>query len=706
MRLRLIGTLLSLCLVPSLANAEGKSIIVLDGSGSMWGQIDGRAKLEIAREALGQVLTGLPADTEIGLMAYGHRTKGDCGDIELMVAPAKGTGPAIADAANAMKFLGKTPLSEAVKRAAAELRSTEEKATVILITDGIETCNADPCALGAELEASGVDFTAHVVGFGLTAEEGKQVACLAENTGGKYIEAKDTSSLVEALQTAVAEPAPEPVPEPEPQPVLPEKNVKVTLRLVAGGPEITDGPIVSNTSHQFYTIGADGKAAELINGSILYELTGTVPPGRYIMISTNGPTVVEQPVEISATEMSTPEVVLNAGILMIKVLSEEGGAPDSNGFFEMVGANDVLANGYGEGMIVFPAGPYDLSVKLGEMGTTEAVTITAGQVLDKTVIMGVGVPVFTAYYTTGVAVEGDQSFDIYEAKTALDGSRTRITTVYGAGSEVKLPPGDYVVVAGAGQAEAEMTFTVQPGQRSEVAVILTAGLVAITAPNGKSLDILQAKVGLDGNRTRVTTQYGDSFLITLPAGDYIASVAADQAFAEAPFTVKPGERTELAVAMPAGMAAITSAGANEIEVFGAKVGLDGTRQRMFNAYSDLAEQLLPPGDYVAIGYAGKASAEVAFTVKDGERSDVTVVVAFGVSAVSAPGARVITIYPAEVGLDGKRKSYINHGYDEALETTLPPGDYIAEAGYDDQTTVEAAFTITDQQRAEVVLTKP
>ena len=117
-------------------------------SGSMWGQIDGRAKLEIAREALGTVLTGLPENTEIGLMAYGHRTKGDCGDIELIVPPASGTGPAIIDAANAMKFLGKTPLSDAVRMAAGDLRSTEEKATVILITDGIETCDADPCALG------------------------------------------------------------------------------------------------------------------------------------------------------------------------------------------------------------------------------------------------------------------------------------------------------------------------------------------------------------------------------------------------------------------------------------------------------------------------------------------------------------------------------------------------------------------------------
>ena len=174
--------------------AEGQSIIVLDASGSMWGQIEGRPKLEIAREALGSVLAEMPPETEMGLMAYGHREKGSCSDIELVVAPAPGTAEAITSAANAMKFLGKTPLTEAVRQAAVELKSTEAKATVILITDGIETCEADPCALGAELEASGVDFTAHVVGFGLTAEEGATVACLAENTGGRYIEAKDAGS--------------------------------------------------------------------------------------------------------------------------------------------------------------------------------------------------------------------------------------------------------------------------------------------------------------------------------------------------------------------------------------------------------------------------------------------------------------------------------------------------------------------------------
>ncbi|WP_348627826.1 VWA domain-containing protein [Mesorhizobium sp. M1A.F.Ca.IN.022.04.1.1] len=168
--------------------AANKVIIILDASGSMWAQIDGKPKLEIARESLRTVLQSVPGDDEIGFMAYGHRQKGSCADIELIVPPQAGSASAISAAADSMKFLGKTPLTAAVKQAAEALKYTEDKATVVLITDGLETCGGDPCALGKELKETGVDFTADVVGFGLTADEGRQIACLAENTGGKYIQ--------------------------------------------------------------------------------------------------------------------------------------------------------------------------------------------------------------------------------------------------------------------------------------------------------------------------------------------------------------------------------------------------------------------------------------------------------------------------------------------------------------------------------------
>ncbi|MVA95893.1 VWA domain-containing protein [Nitratireductor sp. CAU 1489] len=194
---------LVLCTAPVLS-AE-RAMIVLDASGSMWGRIDQKPKIGIARSVLKEVLADLPSEVELGLIAYGHRRKGQCDDIELLVEPGAGSAVEIGAVAEGLNPLGKTPLSASVKLAAETLKFTEDKATVVLITDGIETCNADPCALGRELEATGVDFTAHVVGFGLSAEEGRQVACLAEETGGLYLPAHDAGQLGEALDQPLTE---------------------------------------------------------------------------------------------------------------------------------------------------------------------------------------------------------------------------------------------------------------------------------------------------------------------------------------------------------------------------------------------------------------------------------------------------------------------------------------------------------------------
>jgi len=82
--LRSVAAAILLLLMTSVGFAAGKVVIVLDASGSMWAQIDGRPKLEIARESLRNVLQSVPADAEIGFMAYGHRQKGSCDDIELI----------------------------------------------------------------------------------------------------------------------------------------------------------------------------------------------------------------------------------------------------------------------------------------------------------------------------------------------------------------------------------------------------------------------------------------------------------------------------------------------------------------------------------------------------------------------------------------------------------------------------------------------
>lgn len=182
------------------AKTNKQAILVLDASGSMWGKVDGRHKIEIARDVVESTVNKWDSDIEMGLMAYGHRRKGDCSDIELLLPPEKLDAQQFITKANALSPIGKTPLSTAVTQAAEILDYKNTKATVILISDGKETCNLDPCAVGNALEAAGLDFTAHIISFDVPKEDAAGMQCLAENTGGIFIEVSNSDELEEALK--------------------------------------------------------------------------------------------------------------------------------------------------------------------------------------------------------------------------------------------------------------------------------------------------------------------------------------------------------------------------------------------------------------------------------------------------------------------------------------------------------------------------
>ncbi|HWT15934.1 MAG TPA: VWA domain-containing protein [Patescibacteria group bacterium] len=194
-------------MMQGVSSAEREQVmLVLDASGSMWGQIEGRSKVEIARDAVADLVQTWTPGADLGLVAYGHRRKGDCADIETVLPVGPLDAKAYLSKVNTLNAKGMTPLSQAVIHAADALKASERKATVILISDGEETCDLDPCTVGKELEASGVAFTAHVIGFDVpNPAHQAQLRCLAENTGGRYFNAGDAAALEKALgQIAIA----------------------------------------------------------------------------------------------------------------------------------------------------------------------------------------------------------------------------------------------------------------------------------------------------------------------------------------------------------------------------------------------------------------------------------------------------------------------------------------------------------------------
>ncbi|PBB82018.1 hypothetical protein CK218_03770 [Mesorhizobium sp. WSM3879] len=530
--------------------AANKVIIILDASGSMWAQIDGKPKLEIARESLRTVLQSVPGDDEIGFMAYGHRQKGSCADIELIVPPQAGSASAISAAADSMKFLGKTPLTAAVKQAAEALKYTEDKATVVLITDGLETCGGDPCALGKELKETGVDFTADVVGFGLTADEGRQIACLAENTGGKYIQASDEKALQQALVETVAapapapEPAPAPAPAPAPEPAKPEFNFTPSVVMAEGGDPITDG-----NAWEIYKAKSDGSRGDQVMTEY-GELKTNLEPGDYIVVGRADEARSEQKIKIEAGQTYSPLFTLNAGTLVIHPHASQGSEISGEARVDFAYPGGSTTH-YGDAKATVPAGEQKVTVQVGAGTVTETIQLAAGQTVEKDIVVGVGHAVLNAYYTAG-GDKADNSgigFEIVKAKKKIDGSRESVEHSYGPDSKFWLPPDDYVALTTLDLAVVEQPFSIKAGDNQDVKVALGAGVLAMSAPGAYSIEVFSSKKDIEGKRKSLGLTYGDSWQQTIPAGDYVVvRHMSDQGQdKEMPVTIKAGERSEITV---------------------------------------------------------------------------------------------------------------------------------------------------------------
>jgi hypothetical protein len=178
----------------------GKLIFILDASGSMWEKIQGGTKIEIAKEVLSGIFQKLPANVDAGLYAYGHRSKGDCNDIEELVPLGPANKQQLVDKIKSLDPKGMTPITASIRVALEKLKTVEQESTVLLVSDGKETCKGDPCALVKELKKSGIKFVMHVVGFNVTAEEKAQLECIAAAGGGQYFTASDAKGFEIAAQ--------------------------------------------------------------------------------------------------------------------------------------------------------------------------------------------------------------------------------------------------------------------------------------------------------------------------------------------------------------------------------------------------------------------------------------------------------------------------------------------------------------------------
>ena len=143
------------CLGSVVAHAEtGANIaLIMDASGSMKAKLsDGTLRIQAAKSAILKFIKTLPADANISFRAYGnqsHRSQKNCRDTQLLVPFGKkaAVSQKIIRASNALTAQGYTPISYVLNLAAQDLAPLEGTKTVILVSDGKETCQGDPCVV-------------------------------------------------------------------------------------------------------------------------------------------------------------------------------------------------------------------------------------------------------------------------------------------------------------------------------------------------------------------------------------------------------------------------------------------------------------------------------------------------------------------------------------------------------------------------------
>ncbi|MCP4577306.1 MAG: VWA domain-containing protein [Deltaproteobacteria bacterium] len=365
-----------LLFIPVATPAAEKSLIlyILDGSGSMWGRVDGKIKIQVAKEVMTTLLKETPDGIDCGIMVYGHRKKGDCTDIEMIVPMGALQKETAIEKINRISPKGKTPISASISMAVDKVKESEAASTIVLVSDGIETCGKDPCEVVKKLKGSGINVVIHVVGFNVKKDAAKQLACIAEAGGGSYFSTTNAGDLLAAMnriKESVVEKkeiAPPP-PTPEPEVITQKVSKKATsIRIKAKGPGTVKLKYDSWLKPPRYWKLVDPETGEE-KGRFQGLGDQLVPPGEYQIVwrqSEHGHGEVILGEVISVESRKTTEVILKTGI---RPVTPSWVKPPRFWGLRDPATQKVIANFNRLAPQLVPSGEYDLIWRQDEHGS-------------------------------------------------------------------------------------------------------------------------------------------------------------------------------------------------------------------------------------------------------------------------------------------------------------------------------------------------
>lgn len=209
MRKLLTTVLCTFLIVSALGQSDRTRILfVFDCSNSMNGYWEKTRKIETATRLLAEAVDNLmeAEEVEMGLRVYGHQTRyipghQDCEDTELVVPIGLGRNLIIKKELESLRPMGTTPIARSLEQAAHDFDDCPDcRNIIILITDGIEACDGDPCAVSRALQANGVILKPFIIGIGIGDEFKSTFECV-----GNYFDASKEETFKNVLNIVISQ---------------------------------------------------------------------------------------------------------------------------------------------------------------------------------------------------------------------------------------------------------------------------------------------------------------------------------------------------------------------------------------------------------------------------------------------------------------------------------------------------------------------
>ena len=450
---------------PPLRSQDDKPnlTIILDSSRSMWGQIDGINKVVSVRTVIGELAKKSAGKLNLGLVSYGHRRSGDCRDIEVLLPPGSYKPAKVAKTVNAVKPTGSTPIAASLETAANVAEFKKRKTDLLLISDGLDNCSGNPCAVAGKLKSQSASLSIHVIAFDRKKQASlKKLSCIAEKTGGSFASTASEKALAAAATQVVSRilaPAPPPVAqaqEPAPSPAVPETPRLSTPQAATPLPQAPP---------------AEQKAAPQQMTAAKSKPETARAPAK------------PAPVTLSARLVEGGEKLQNG--IVWRIFEPK---PDKSGKYKLVG---TYRNPEPTDALV--PGEYLVNAAYGLAHLTKKIQVQAGQSLQEDFVLNAGGLRLGAVLTNGAAIPPNSvRYDIFAGEADQFGNRKKILADAKPGLILRLNAGAYHVVSVYGDANAVVRtdIAVEPGRLTEATVNHAAAKVTfklVLQPGGEAL---------------------------------------------------------------------------------------------------------------------------------------------------------------------------------------------------------------------------